>query len=355
MMSALLLQLALLINFSSGLLLDNEGEQRGAAKVLVFGDSWGESGPSWVMLDKMLAAHGVAAVVRNAAIGGTRACQWSEDPWSIPRLAKDNFPKMNDKGESLFVWYTLGGNDLLDEPYLSCQRRSKTFREAAGCLAVQTAKVVGCSRVLLRSLFTALPKTRVVQCGYDLSCVENECNPVVRFPFCGKNATCSNHQFMVWQPMLLDSFNREFRTNYVGINIAGAEQVAAGVPGASVGHPVLEKGSPCSMQFGCVHPVPDSAAADAIGEQFWEQFFKARVTPGQQAATQKLPGEHHLAPALALAAGRCLGDVERLRTACMWSWSPLDANTSLVEECSLESVLRRAGPDRPEEQQRRVG
>ena len=46
--------------------------------VLVFGDSWGSYGPSWREIQDMFDRHGVRAVVRSAAIGGTQACQWAE-------------------------------------------------------------------------------------------------------------------------------------------------------------------------------------------------------------------------------------------------------------------------------------
>lgn len=45
--------------------------------VLVFGDSWGSLGPSWRELQDMFDRHGVDAVVRSAAVGGTAACQWA--------------------------------------------------------------------------------------------------------------------------------------------------------------------------------------------------------------------------------------------------------------------------------------
>lgn len=45
--------------------------------VLVFGDSWGSLGPSWRALQDTFDRHGVDAVVRSSAVGGTQACQWA--------------------------------------------------------------------------------------------------------------------------------------------------------------------------------------------------------------------------------------------------------------------------------------
>merc|ERR1719282_55268 len=131
----------------------------------------------------MFARKGVKAIVKNVAIGGTRACQWSETPTSLADKAREIFPDGLD-----FVWYTLGGNDLLDDDYLYCHTNAKNFKASLDCLHAATAKITLCSSTLLWHLWHEFSNTNVVQCGYDLPCSENECNPIVRFPYCGMNA-----------------------------------------------------------------------------------------------------------------------------------------------------------------------
>merc|ERR1711972_851078 len=77
---------------------------------------------------------------------------------------------------------------------------------------------------------------------------------------------------------------------YNGLNILGAGQKAAGIPGADVGKPVLDQGGPCKWNDGCVHPKPGSPAAEAVGEAFWDLFFSMHVN----GAT--LPTQHPTPP-----------------------------------------------------------
>ena len=99
--------------------------------VLVFGDSWGDVGPTWRQIRDTFAAHGVPVTVRNAAIGGTTACQWDSGTagkgggkfakgQALAAKALELFPETNGKVD--FVWYTAGGNDLMaDTEYHACE------------------------------------------------------------------------------------------------------------------------------------------------------------------------------------------------------------------------------------------
>ena len=97
--------------------------------VLVFGDSWGDVGPTWHQIEDTFASHSVPVIVRNAAIGGTRACQWDNGTvhnqhWSKGQaLASEAFRLFPEtEGKVDFVWYTAGGNDpMSDQVYKDCE------------------------------------------------------------------------------------------------------------------------------------------------------------------------------------------------------------------------------------------
>ena len=243
--------------------------------VLVFGDSWGQLGPSWHAITDMFAKQGVAATVQSAAKGGTRACQWAADPDSLARAARDAF---GDAGPQ-FVWYTAGGNDLEAKPYQDCTRQASNIDKALSCLRHATDAINRCTETLLTRLWAAFPSTEVMQCGYDIPCeAGSQCLGVMesRNFFCGHNVTCQNFGNVQWQPMLLE-LEHKFPGKYTGLNILGTVQQAAGVPGASVGQPVLDRGSPCGLMTYCVHPTYGQAGASAIGDAFWELYFEHQM------------------------------------------------------------------------------
>ena len=55
----------------------------GSLNVLVFGDSQGDTGPTWKALRDVLYKQKVKATVINKSIGGTKACAWATDPNAI--------------------------------------------------------------------------------------------------------------------------------------------------------------------------------------------------------------------------------------------------------------------------------
>ena len=244
--------------------------------VLVFGDSWGALDPNWHALQAMFDRHGVSATVRSSAIGGTRACQWAEDPNSLKEKAAKLFP---DGGPD-FVWYTLGGNDLESKYYRSCSEKSATFDESIACLATATAHITNCSRAMLGPFLTEYPDAKVMQCGYDVSCVQGRCAEIAaqRAPFChkkGLNISCDVDFAMAWQPLLLTPLAKRFPGRYTGIDILGTVQQAYGIPGALIGSPSLTELPPCSLYKYCVHP--QSRAATAVMEAFWDLYYSKEL------------------------------------------------------------------------------
>jgi len=244
--------------------------------VLVFGDSWGALDPNWHALQAMFDRHGVAATVKSSAISGTRACQWAEDPNSLKDKAAKLFP---DSGPD-FVWYTLGGNDLESKYYRACSQSSATFEESIKCLATATAHITNCSQSMLSPFLEAYPAAKVMQCGYDVSCVQGRCAEIAaqRAPFCHKNGlniSCDVEFAMAWQPLLLTPLAKKFPNHYTGINILGAVQQAFGIPDAKLGRPSLSELPPCTQYKYCVHP--QNKAATAVTEAFWDLFYSKEL------------------------------------------------------------------------------
>jgi hypothetical protein len=87
------------------------------------------------------------------------------------------------------------------------------------------------------------------------------------------NITCENTVTVYWQGPLMDPLKAKF-PGYTGLNIVGAVQKAGNVTGAEVGKPVMDQGSPCGLMTGCVHPTYGKAGATAVGEAFWDLYFK---------------------------------------------------------------------------------
>lgn len=131
--------------------------------VLVFGDSWGSLGPSWHEIQDMFDRHNVPAEVMSSARGGTQACQWAKPDHgtSLALEAAKAFPN----GGPDYVWYTLGGNDLVDHTYEQCSEDAATYEESLECLAAKTLVINNCTQLMLKELWKVYPKTKVMQCG----------------------------------------------------------------------------------------------------------------------------------------------------------------------------------------------
>ena len=76
-----------------------------ATTVLVFGDSWGDTGPTWQTIRDAFARRNRTADVRSAAVGGTTACGWA--PSSLVNASRALFPELAETGPD-FVWFTAG-------------------------------------------------------------------------------------------------------------------------------------------------------------------------------------------------------------------------------------------------------
>ena len=128
----------------------------------VFGDSQGDTGPTYKVIQDQFSKHDVSANVVNVAVGGTLACGWAEDPDAIVKAARQSFPG----GTVDLVWYTAGGNDLAgDSDYAACNAKAKTDDDSRKCLVTANDKAMACTVTLLEHLWKAFPKARVGQCS----------------------------------------------------------------------------------------------------------------------------------------------------------------------------------------------
>jgi lysophospholipase L1-like esterase len=115
--------------------------------VLVFGDSQGDVGPTYRVLQDQFVAHNVSANVVNAAVGGTLSCGWlATGPDAVVKAAQHAFPGAAPD----FVWFTAGGNDLAqDADYAACNARAASFADSRACLVTANQKLITCTDTLL--------------------------------------------------------------------------------------------------------------------------------------------------------------------------------------------------------------
>merc|ERR1712151_22465 len=255
--------------------------------VLVFGDSWGSEGPKFTTLQETFDKHSTPAVVRSRSVGGRGACQWYNDCWSgkgnaLVKAAQDKFPELENGPD--FVWYTAGGNDLMlsSWEYKSCMGFASSEEKAQECFKKEINKINECTDKMLEAYWDKFPKSKVFQAAYDIPCAEGlKCQAIakIRNPYCSASDTTCHNSFQVfWQETEIGGRQRKYlQPRYTGLNILGAVQKAAGIPGADVGKPVLDQGGPCKWMDKCVHPRPGSPAAEAVGEAFWDLFFSKHL------------------------------------------------------------------------------
>ena len=225
----------------------------------------------------MFDRHGANATVKSSAKGGTRACQWASQPKSLKLEALALFPN----GGPDEVWYTLGGNDLVNKAYANCSANAQSDEEGLACMASITAKANTCTGAILDKYFAAFPQSKVMQCGYDVPCEDGgSCIKTAdaRNAYCRANVTCMNAFTVAWQDMLVGANARRYAApQYTGLNILGTVQAAGGGPGAATGAPNMTVGSPCGLMTSWVHASYGKAGATAIGDAFWDMFFSKHL------------------------------------------------------------------------------
>jgi len=269
----------------------------GTHTVLTVGDSWGDTGPTYRIIEQAFDKRDVAVDSKNRAIGGTTACQWAS--WTESKKTKATFAKgqalvnaaeeeFGDAGPE-FLWYTLGANDMGQSDSLhACLKEAATESDAQVCVKAASDTAKACTKELLDPFFERFPNAKVLQINYDVPCESTLCdatvvNSFMGGAFCKSDKTCQNKLGVYWSSVYTEQLHKEYASlngAYTGLNIFGTVQQANGIEGASPGHPVLDRDSgDCKIvdEILCIHPTYGTKMATAIGEQFWLQFFSKYV------------------------------------------------------------------------------
>lgn len=252
--------------------------------VLVFGDSFGDTGPTYQVLQDMFHMHGIDASVQSSAIGGTSACHWAALEHGTEMVQQTNklFPNATNGPD--YVWYTLGANDQWqDGEFQSCLRnaKGKSYDEALACCRNESDRITGCTTKMLDIFWLAYPQAKVLQTGYDVPCENVLCQQVDRVfyrAYCGGNITCANHMGYDIESYHMSQLEQIYADKpYSSRSFIGAAQASAGIKGAAAGRPVWDKGAKCSYTTSCAHPKYGTPAGDAWRDAFWDLYFSKEL------------------------------------------------------------------------------
>jgi len=250
-------------------------------KVMVFGDSFGDTGPKFDTVQDMFDQRSIPATVKSAAVGGTTACGWAgeENGMQMVNKAQDLF---GDQGVD-YVWYTLGGNDIWeDDAFQSCQAsvKGKDIDDFAvqACIETFTKRIMACHSTMFDNFLVAYPKARIMQAGYDVVCLSALCNILVNGNFaksyCGSDGTCLNKFLHSWNTQHMDRMQAKYpQPSYSSIKLIGAVQKANNVEGADYDSPVYTQGANCRWETLCIHPTHNTPAGQAWGDGMWNFYF----------------------------------------------------------------------------------
>ena len=84
---------------------------------------------------------------------------------------------------------------MVNKKYDNCSATSKSFEENKKCLDDISHDIDMCTNEILEAYWKKFPKSRVVQCWYDIPCESGDScvkTSLARDPFCGSNITCMN-------------------------------------------------------------------------------------------------------------------------------------------------------------------
>jgi hypothetical protein len=258
----------------------------GELSVLVVGDSFGDTGPTYHALEDTFKKNGVAATVKSTAVGGTTACHWAsqEDGMKLVNDAKKQFPNAAHGPD--YMWFTLGANDQWsDGDFQTCLKNAKggAYQDALDCAPAEVDRLVGCAATMLENYWAEFPKSKVLFTGYDIPCYSALCDLSFTHVFygklCGNDISCSNRFGGDVQKLYSDALTKRFEGKpFTAGSFMGAAQKAAGIAGADVGKPVIDQGAECDYTAWCVHPKYGTPAGDAWTDAFWDKYFSKELS-----------------------------------------------------------------------------
>merc|ERR1719487_2153297 len=124
-----------------------------------------------------------------------------------------------------------------------------------------------------------------MQCNYDVPCENKGCRSLDQGylgKYCGSNIHCYNTMAVHWVSDYIGALAKKYpEPQYTGVHIEGIGQMVEGDVKAKIGVPDLDRSGVCDKMLACVHPVYGSKYATAIGDAFWDLFFKKYVGSDQ--------------------------------------------------------------------------
>jgi len=197
------------------------------------------------------------------------------------QAARLNFPFDHDGPD--FVWYTLGGNDMMiDNTFQTCTKQAKSIQEAEQCTDVATSKVKQCTEKLFDRYWKAFPKSQIIQANYDVPCENPGCRDMdagFLGSYCDRNITCLNTMAVHWVKDYIEALSKKYpEPQYTAVHIEGVGQAVEGDVKAAAGIPDIDRSGVCDKMIACVHPIYGSKYATAIGNVFWDHFFSKYTT-----------------------------------------------------------------------------
>ncbi|MBZ0252020.1 MAG: SGNH/GDSL hydrolase family protein, partial [Candidatus Methylomirabilis sp.] len=219
-----------------------------AAKVVVFGDSWGYGG--WEELGAHLAARGHPEMtVESYAVPGSSADFWA----NVQPNAMRDAVSLNPDAE--YVWLSITGNDVFAH---------YAAGNGASCAADNDVNL----RKMLDDFFAVHPGVKVASFGYDFVNYEQspECilTGITIFPGFATpqvNLTLLNDVGAVMQAVDADY------PNFTFVPVWGTLQAAGGIPGA----PNILFPSPSQYFADCIHP--NTAGFNLIMSRFYDLYW----------------------------------------------------------------------------------
>jgi len=255
---------------------------------MVFGDSYGDTGPTYHQVQKMFDDRNISATVRSSAVGGTAACFWAagDNGEAIVRHANKSFPDLPDGPD--FLWYTAGADDVWQSlSFQACERKAKTWDDLQACFRSEEDRISNCSTKMLKKYAAAYPKSKIMHSGYDVPCQNTICKATFAalfdLSYCQKHQPknrvgCNNQALYDMLNFYFDAMHAKFQVpQYTSLFMMGTVQKAWGIPGADSGKPVINQTSNCAWETLCVHPTYNSPAGNAWGEAFWNLYFSKHV------------------------------------------------------------------------------
>lgn len=231
-----------------------------ADTVVMAGDSWADYiGIPNREFPAVFRERGDTRNIRNIAVAGTTCAQWATGNRLEALLDAVREPDVTH------VWMICGGNDAQFH-LVGCRPQEECIKEVTDKMTVDLGTIVDAVK-------EANDKVRVVGFGYDFmgfgTIIGNVLSRAI-LPACEGAAGCTNSEIEKLQGVY-DHLGRT-KSNFDVVNLLGALQAAAGVPGAAIGSPVVGEWSPNKyFDLTAIHPTAEGYRI--VFEALYDLYF----------------------------------------------------------------------------------